>query len=88
MVVAADGRTALSPWANPLLATAGSGDVLAGMIGGYIGQGLEPYAAACLGVYLHGATGEAWREEYGDAGLLASELAARLPRITKELRGA
>ncbi len=80
-----DGRTALSPFANPLMATAGAGDVLAGMIGGYLAQGLEPFAAACLGVYLHGACGEALRADYGSAGLLAGELADRLPRVAKEI---
>ncbi len=85
VIATADGRASLSPWANPLLATAGSGDVLAGMIGGYLAQGMEPFEAACMGVYLHGATGEALREEYGDAGLLAGEIAARLPRVVKDV---
>jgi NAD(P)H-hydrate epimerase len=87
VVANADGRRALSPFANPLLASAGTGDVLAGMIGGYLAQGMEPFAAACLGVYLHAATGEAIREEYGNTGLLAGEIADRLPRVVKELRG-
>jgi NAD(P)H-hydrate epimerase len=81
VIAAADGRTSLSPFANPLLATAGSGDVLAGMIAGYLAQGAEPFQAACLGVYLHGAAGEVLREEYGAAGLLAGEIAAKLPRV-------
>lgn len=85
VIAHADGRTSLSPFANPLLATAGSGDVLAGIIAGYLAQGVEPFEAACLGVYLHGATGEVLREEYGTAGLLASELAARLPRVVKDV---
>ena len=85
VIAAPGGRTGLSPFANPLLATAGSGDVLAGMIGAYLGQGLEPFAAACLGVYLHGAAGEALREEYGDSGLLAGELATRLPRVVRDI---
>ena len=85
VVAHADGRTSLSPFANPLLATAGSGDVLAGMIAGYLAQGVELFEAACLGVYLHGAAGEVLREEYGTAGLLASEIAARLPRVVKDV---
>jgi NAD(P)H-hydrate epimerase len=55
------------------------------MIGGYLAQGVEPFEAACLGVYLHGAAGEVLREEYGTAGLLASEIAARLPRVVKDV---
>jgi NAD(P)H-hydrate epimerase len=85
VIAAADGRTSLSPFANPLLATAGSGDVLAGMIAGYLAQGAEPFQAACLGVYLHGAAGEVLREEYGAAGLLAGEIAAKLPRVVKDI---
>jgi ADP-dependent NAD(P)H-hydrate dehydratase / NAD(P)H-hydrate epimerase len=81
-----DGRARLSPFANPLLASAGTGDILAGMIGGYLAQGLEPFEAAALGVYLHGACGESLREEYGESGLLASELGARLPKVVKEIR--
>ncbi len=86
VVSSPDGRTNLSPFANPLLATAGSGDILAGMIGGYLAQGKEPFEAASLGVYLHAAVGEAIRVEYGESGLLASELSARLPKVVKELR--
>jgi NAD(P)H-hydrate epimerase len=86
VVATPDGQAALSPYANALLATAGSGDVLAGMIGGYLAQGLEPFNAGCLGVYMHAATGESLREEYGGAGLLASELADRLPRVAREIR--
>ena len=85
VVAAADGRTSLSPFANPLLATAGSGDVLAGMIAGYMAQGVAPFEAACLGVYLHGAAGEVLREEYGTAGLLAGEIASRLPGVVKDV---
>lgn len=85
VVASPDGRARLSPFANPLLATAGTGDVLAGMVGGYLAQGLEPFEAASVGVYLHAAVGEALREQYGDAGLLASELAARLPSVVREL---
>ncbi|MCE7926981.1 MAG: NAD(P)H-hydrate dehydratase [Dehalococcoidia bacterium] len=85
VVAAADGRAALSPFANPLLATAGSGDVLAGMIGAYLAQGLEPFDAARLGAYLHAAAGESLREEYGSSGLLAGEIATRLPRVVREI---
>ena len=85
VVAGVDGRVRLSPFANPLLATAGTGDVLAGMIGGYLAQGLEPFDAAAVGVYLHAAAGESLREQYGDAGLLAGELAAKIPWVVKEI---
>ncbi|GBD22606.1 Bifunctional NAD(P)H-hydrate repair enzyme Nnr [bacterium HR29] len=85
VVAAPDGRARLSPYANPLLATAGTGDVLAGLIAGYLAQGLEPFEAACAGVYVHAAAGESLREELGDGGLLAHEVAARVPRVVREL---
>jgi NAD(P)H-hydrate epimerase len=86
VIADASGRAALSPFANPLLASAGSGDVLAGVIAGYLAQGLSPFDAACAGVYVHGAAGESLREEYGESGLLAHELSDRLPRVVRELK--
>ena len=85
VVADTEGRARISPFANPLLATAGSGDVLAGMVAGYLAQGLAPFDAAALGVYLHAAVGEALRSEYGVSGLLAGEIAARLPRVVREI---
>lgn len=87
VIAGADGKTRLSPFANPLLASAGTGDVLAGVIGAYLGQGLAPFDAAALGVYVHGAAGESIRQRYGDAGLLASDLANEIPLALHELRG-
>ncbi|MCH7998615.1 MAG: NAD(P)H-hydrate dehydratase, partial [Chloroflexi bacterium] len=80
------GRARLSPFANPGLASGGTGDVLAGVIVGLLAQGLQPYEAACLGVYLHGLAAERVREELGSAGMLASDFLLALPRAMKELR--
>jgi NAD(P)H-hydrate epimerase len=77
VIATRDGATAVSPVATPALATAGSGDVLAGTIGALISQGARPFDAACLGVYLHGRAGERLSEQFGDAGVLASDL----PRV-------
>jgi len=88
VVAHADGRTRLSPFANPLLATAGVGDVLAGIIGAYLAQGLEPFEAASLGVYAHAAVGEMLRVEMGKSGLLAGDLATHLPRTIKDIGAA
>jgi len=87
IVAAPDGRARLSPFANPGLATGGTGDVLAGAITGLIAQGVEPFDAASLGVYLHGLAGELVRRELGEAGMLAGDVAAALPRAIKELKG-
>jgi NAD(P)H-hydrate epimerase len=82
-----DGRTAISPFENVALATAGTGDVLAGTIGALLAQGLGTFEAAQLGVYLHAMAGEAVRERLGDAGLLASDLPPELPLARKKLVG-
>ncbi|HEX2470848.1 MAG TPA: NAD(P)H-hydrate dehydratase [Candidatus Limnocylindrales bacterium] len=74
VIASPDGEVVVAPFANPALATGGTGDVLAGAIGSLLAQGLAPFAAARLGVYLHGTAGESLRERYGDAGLLASDL--------------
>ena len=74
VIAAPDGAVAVAPFENPALASAGTGDVLSGTIGSLLAQGVAPFAAARLGVYLHGLAGEAVRARIGDAGLLASDL--------------
>ena len=76
----------ICPEANPGLASAGTGDVLAGAIAGLAAQGLSLYDAAVLGVYLHAAAGSMVRQHLGDAGMLASDLLPALPRAIKGLR--
>ncbi len=65
---------------NPGMATGGAGDVLTGLIGALVGQGLESFAAAQLGVYLHGLAGDLARDELGEPSLIASDLLDQLPR--------
>jgi hydroxyethylthiazole kinase-like uncharacterized protein yjeF len=86
VVAAPDGRMTISPFANPALASAGTGDVLAGIIGGLLAQGLTPYDAARLGVYVHAAAGDRVSEWTGSSGLLASDLHAEIPRVVEALR--
>ena len=74
VIGAPDGQVAVAPFENPALASGGTGDVLSGTIGALLAQGVDAFAAARLGVYLHGLAGEAVRERVGDAGLLASDL--------------
>ena len=86
-IIAAPSTTpAILPFANPALAVAGTGDVLTGCIAGLLAQGLAPIDAAMCGAYLHGGAGQMWREQYGDAGLLASDLLMLLPSIIKVIR--
>ncbi len=86
VVAAPDGRLAVLPVATPALATAGTGDVLAGLIGGLLAQGVEPYGAACLGAWLHGAAGLTCAHEFGPSGTLASDLLPRIPKVMNQLR--
>jgi NAD(P)H-hydrate epimerase len=79
------GQTVILPFATPALATAGSGDVLAGAIVGLLAQGLRPFDAALAGAYLHGLAGSWAAEEIGQAGVIASDLLPRLPRAVHEL---
>jgi hydroxyethylthiazole kinase-like uncharacterized protein yjeF len=85
VIAAPDGRSILLPFANPALATAGSGDVLAGTIVALRAQGLSAYEAALCGAYLHGAAGEIASCEIGSAGIIAGDLPARLPRALQAL---
>ena len=87
VVSAPDGKSCILPFANPALAAGGTGDVLTGIIGGLLAQGLSPYDAARLGGFLHGTAGGQARSEYGDAGVVASDLLDHIPRIMASLRG-
>jgi NAD(P)H-hydrate epimerase len=82
VVAAPDGNCILLPFADPVLATAGSGDVLAGIIVALLGQGLTPYEATVLGGYLHAAAGQSAGI---DAGLLAGEIADAVPLVRQQL---
>jgi len=84
-VVAGDGRALVAPFEVPALGTGGSGDVLAGVITSLLGQGLGPFEAAALGVYLHARAGEEISGRLGDAGLMATDLLPEIPRIRRDL---
>ncbi len=73
LVGAPDGTVYINPTATGALATAGSGDVLTGLIGSFIAQGMTPLAAACAGVFIHGAAGEALGARLG-SGVMAGDL--------------
>jgi NAD(P)H-hydrate epimerase len=82
-----DGTVTVAPFENPALATGGTGDVLSGVIGGLLAQGMAPGPAARLGVFLHGTAGDIVRDRLGDAGLLASDLPDSIPLVRKRLAG-
>lgn len=86
IVVAPNGEAKVNNAANPALASAGTGDVLAGAIAGLAAQGLSLFHDAACGVYLHSRAGEIVAEKLGDAGVIATDLLPVLPRVIKALR--
>ena len=82
-----DGTARLSPFANPGLASGGTGDVLSGIIVGLMAQGLSLGNACCCGVYLHGLAGETVRGNLGESGPVASDLIGELPGVLNRVRG-
>jgi hydroxyethylthiazole kinase-like uncharacterized protein yjeF len=81
-----DGRLNVSPFANAGLATAGTGDVLAGAIAGMAAQGLPLFETASCGVYLHGLAAEMIKAQIGDAGMIAGDLLPVLPKAIRHLK--
>jgi NAD(P)H-hydrate epimerase len=86
IIAAPSGEGLIHEGENPALATAGTGDVLAGVIAGLVAQGLELFAASVLGVYLHSVAGDLVREDLGEMGTVASDLLPRLPLAINNLR--
>jgi len=85
VVASADGHTTVNPTGNPGMATAGMGDVLTGAIAALIAQGLAPYDAARLGVYVHGMAGDLVAAEKGQQGMVAGDVAEAMPRALMAL---
>lgn len=79
------GRVAINPAVNPGMATAGSGDVLAGVITGVLAGGHPAWEAAWIGTWLHGEAGARAAANVGSPGFLASELAAYIPEVADNL---
>lgn len=83
VVARPDGTAAICPTGNPGMATAGTGDILTGMIVGLLAQGLSSWEAACVATYLHGCAGDLAAAEKGQAGLIAGDLIEQIPFAIK-----
>jgi hydroxyethylthiazole kinase-like uncharacterized protein yjeF len=79
IVAAPDGRVAVNRGGAPALATAGTGDVLSGVIGAYLSKRMDPWHAAAAGVYLHARAGQLAAREIGTEGVIARDVIERLP---------
>ena len=79
-VVTDGARTTVNRTGNPGMATGGTGDVLAGVLGALMGQGLSPYEAAVLGVHVHGRAGDLAARRLGQVSLMATDVLDDLPR--------
>jgi NAD(P)H-hydrate epimerase len=75
-----DGRVGVSPGGAPALATAGTGDVLSGLIGALLSKHMDPFHAACAGVHVHARAGRLAAETIGAEGVIASDVIKLLPR--------
>ncbi len=82
-----EGRFCLNPTGGPHLAVGGTGDLLTGLATGLLAQGLAPFAAAALAAWVHGRAADLARAETGPCGLTPDDVAVRLPRVWRELRG-
>jgi NAD(P)H-hydrate epimerase len=86
VVADSTGSVWINPTGNPGMAAGGMGDVLSGILGGLLAQGVAPTEAARLGVYVHGASADQLANKFGDIGLLASDVAAGVPSELQALR--
>jgi len=84
VIATPEGDIYINPTGNPGLSTAGTGDVLAGMIGGLMAQGYLPVTAACAAVYIHGLAADKISGR-GEAGMMATDLLPVIPEVLNTL---
>ena len=85
VIAAPDGRLAVNPTGNSGMAKGGSGDVLSGMAVSLLGQGMEPFAACCTAVYLHGLAGDLAARDKTERSMTPTDLLERIPDAVREI---
>jgi ADP-dependent NAD(P)H-hydrate dehydratase / NAD(P)H-hydrate epimerase len=85
VIAEANGAIHINPTGNPGLSTAGTGDVLSGMIGGLLAQGYDARPAAIAAVYIHGAAGDEVKKENGGMGMIATDILPFIPKVIRSL---
>jgi NAD(P)H-hydrate epimerase len=85
LVARPDGRLSINCGGSAVLASAGTGDVLSGLIGALLSQGVESFDAASLGAWIHGRAGDRWAAQNAGRGLLAGDLADGIPSAMHEI---
>lgn len=85
VVVKENGQYYINESGNPGMATAGSGDILCGMITSFIGQKIDPFGASKLGVYLHGLSGDIAASKKGQVSLIASDILSHIPEAIRKV---
>ena len=85
VIASPDGRVYVNTSGNCAMSTGGSGDVLTGIIGGFVCQGMDVFEAAVLGVFVHGRCGDYAAEKMGHYGVLAGNLIDALPYVIKNM---
>lgn len=88
VIACPDGHVYLNPTGNPGLATAGTGDILAGMIGAFLAQGCKAPEAAIAAVYIHGLAADEVKKQTGEIGMMATDLLQFIPRLVNSFAGA
>ena len=84
IVASPEGKIYINKTGNVGMATAGSGDVLTGMIAAFLGQGMSPYEAACYGARLHGAAGDRAAKIKSKAGMIATDIIDSIPYVLRQ----
>jgi len=81
-----EGDVYINTTGNPGMATAGSGDVLTGVIASFLGQGIKAYESAILGVYCHGLAGDLAKADKGEYGMIARDILEKIPHSIKKIQ--